>query len=239
MTTTHPTFDRLGDLADGTASGDERAAAEAHVASCAECAATLRALRALLADAAEAPREVEPPGEAWEGVRAEIERRRVRPIAATAGGAGTTAPSFLARHGRLAAAMLLVAALSSATTAVLMRRGDEPTPVEVAAAERVPATGDAAAEPLVLSIAFRAAEAEYLRTARELSAALARGRATLAPETVATVERSLLAIDEAIGEAREALLRDPANDALQELLAGHYERKLDLLKRAAELSSTS
>ena len=244
MTTTHPTFDQLGDLADGftdgTATGDERAATEAHVASCAECSEVVRELRALLDEAGAVPREVTPPAGAWEGIRAEIERRRVRPIAAAAaGGAGRATPTFLARHGRLAAAMLVVAALSSATTAVLMRRGDRAPNAEVAVLDRAPAEADAAARPAVLPIAFRAAEAEYLRTARELSEALERGRATLAPETVATVERSLRTIDDAIGEAREALVRDPANDALQELLAGHYERKLDLLKRAAELSSTS
>ena len=59
---------------------------------------------------------------------------------------------------------------------------------------------------------------------------------SLAPSTVATVERSLRIADSAIAEARSALEQDPANRVLGELFVSNYERKIDLLRRATELA---
>ena len=59
----------------------------------------------------------------------------------------------------------------------------------------------------------------------------------MSPATVRTVERALTVIDSAIAEARAALAADPANAALIDILSAHYERKVDLLQRATELSS--
>ena len=41
----------------------------------------------------------------------------------------------------------------------------------------------------------------------------------------------------AYDEAREALLRDPANAALTELLASNYRQKIGLLRRMTQLAS--
>ena len=43
--------------------------------------------------------------------------------------------------------------------------------------------------------------------------------------------------DSAIAEARAALLADPNNGMLVDLLSASYQRKLDLLRRTSELSS--
>ena len=72
----------------------------------------------------------------------------------------------------------------------------------------------------------------------ELPRTLDSQRATLAPYTVRVVERSLATIDSAIAEARAALAADPANEALVRILSAHYERKVELLQRATELSSS-
>ena len=61
-------------------------------------------------------------------------------------------------------------------------------------------------------------------------------RDSLAPSTVATVERSARIADSAIAEARAALEHDPSNRVLADLLVSNYERKLDLLRRATELA---
>jgi hypothetical protein len=89
----------------------------------------------------------------------------------------------------------------------------------------------------VLPASFRRAEGEYLRTIDELRSTLQVQRAVLKPETVATVEHSLSVVDLAIEEARQALLNDPSNQTLLDLLTASYERKLDLLRRAADLGA--
>jgi len=61
----------------------------------------------------------------------------------------------------------------------------------------------------------------------------------LSPETVVKVERALATIDLAIAEGREALLRDPANAALSELLASNYRQKIELLRRMTQLASST
>ena len=61
-------------------------------------------------------------------------------------------------------------------------------------------------------------------------------RDSLAPSTVATVERSLRIADSAIAEARAALERDPSNAVLAALFTSNYERKIDVLRRATELA---
>ena len=93
--------------------------------------------------------------------------------------------------------------------------------------------------PVALPAGLAATESSYRRTADELQLALETARSSLAPATVATVERSLRVIDSAIVEARTALALDPNNQVLADILASNYERKLDLLRRAAELTSKS
>jgi len=88
------------------------------------------------------------------------------------------------------------------------------------------------------SPALFAVDKNYVVTIRELRASLETQRPSLAPSTVQTVERSLRVIDDAIAAARAALAADPANQALVDILASHYERQVNLLQRATELSSS-
>jgi len=62
-------------------------------------------------------------------------------------------------------------------------------------------------------------------------------RSSLSPETIRTVDHSLAVVDSAIKEARSALLADPNNQVLVDLLSATYQRKLDLLRRTSELGS--
>jgi hypothetical protein len=89
----------------------------------------------------------------------------------------------------------------------------------------------AVATPAVL----RAVDESYAGVLEELATTLATQRRALAPETVATLERTLRIIDEAIAEARSALAADPGNGALLDVLSANYEQKVQLLRRASEL----
>jgi len=86
--------------------------------------------------------------------------------------------------------------------------------------------------------AVTAVEQQYGSTVDELRQALDAQRPVLASGVAGVVDRSLADIDAAITETRAALVSDPANPALVDILSSHYERKVDLLQRATELASS-
>ena len=164
------------------------------------------------------PREIAPPPELWSSIRAELAPRSARTFQWNT-------------RWRLAAAALLVAASSSILTLLAVRARDGSNPVRaVATTDSAPST--AARLPAHLAVA----ELGYARSIDALRRTLDERRDSLAPSTVATVERSLRIADSAIAEARSALERDPSNQVLAELLVSNYERKIDLLRRASELA---
>ena len=165
------------------------------------------------------PREIAPPPDLWPAIRAELAPRSARTIRWTAG-------------WRLAAAGLLVAASSSILTLFAVR-AREPAPSAAVATTR---TDSAPTTAVRLPAHLVVAERGYARSIDALWRTLDERRDSLAPSTVATVERSLRIADSAIAEARSALEHDPANRVLAELLVSNYERKIDLLRRATELA---
>jgi anti-sigma factor RsiW len=66
---------RLDAYVDGTLGARERAAVDAHLASCAACRAALAELRGLVANAHALPQRIEPPRELWTGIAARITER--------------------------------------------------------------------------------------------------------------------------------------------------------------------
>jgi len=208
----HPSFEQLGDFVDGTLAPAARLEIETHLALCGRCARDRDRLEALLDQSRALPAAIEPPAAVWAAVHQGIVPTR----------------SFGRRHAwLLAAAAVLLVAVSSAVTALLVRR-----PQNVAVRHETAPVGPAAVR---LPVAARAVDADYQAVIRELDESLAQRRAQLAPETIAKVEASLRVVDQAIGEARRALAADPANRDLVDLLAASYERKLELLRRASEL----
>jgi hypothetical protein len=173
--------------------------------------------------AAALPRDVAPPPDLWPAIRAELAPRSARNFQWSA-------------SWRLAAAGLVLAASSSILTLLAVRGrdagGDAPV---VATVDRAPAQPRTPA-PAQLPAHLVVAERGYARSMEALRRTLDERRDSLAPSTVATVERSLRIADSAIAEARSALERDPANGVLADLLVSNYERKLDLLRRASELA---
>ena len=83
------------------------------------------------------------------------------------------------------------------------------------------------------------ADDQYDAAVADLEKALKQGRGKLDASTIAVVEQNLQTIDQAIAQAREALATDPANTYLSSHLVEARRRKLDLLRRATELSETN
>jgi len=237
---THPLAE-LSDYLDGDLDAAARAAVDAHLTTCAECRAVVTDLSALRR-AATAWRDADADAaqDLWPAVAARLNGpREVAPGASGAPPLG--AVPRLAWYQRrwsvgvpeLAVAAALVAAVSGA---LLWPRATTPTP---AGAGPVPVIAEAEAFDSdageVLPANF--ADAQYDAAVGDLERVLLEQRERLDPRTVIVLERNLRIIDDAIGEARQALATDPANALLNAHLAGARQRKLDLLRRAAQITA--
>lgn len=217
----------LDDYVTGELPEDARQPVAEHIAGCEICRAEVDGLQAIITQAAALPKSIEPPSDAWQNIRATIERDKEAVMLKH----DRSKPDFRRRPWVMAAGMLLVAVLSSAGTALFLN-GREPVP------DRNVASQGSSATPASLA-AFTIEENTYLRNVAVLQDMLDQQEASLAPETVAQLKASLRTIDEAILEARIALARDPANKTLIEMLSGSYRQKMDLMRRTAEMTRGS
>jgi len=234
----HVSLESLSDLMDGLLDTRAANAIERHLAQCGACSATRDSLSELLMAARDLPRSVLPDQDIWPDLKRTLNERKtlVLPSAngSTSGSADRKVPRISFKFGvLLAIAAVVLIVVSSSITALVLRGGKSK---DIANKE------DMLPVPLrnvsnVLPPSFRQAETEYNRTIDELIQAVNTQRSQLSPETIRTVDHSLTVVDSAIAEARAALLADPNNRTLVDLLSASYQRKLDLLRRTSELGS--
>ncbi|HEY6157156.1 MAG TPA: zf-HC2 domain-containing protein [Gemmatimonadales bacterium] len=86
---------------------------------------------------------------------------------------------------------------------------------------------------------WEAVQAEYDEAGAQLRDALASQRPRLEPATVALLQRNLGVIDAAIRESRDALARDPGNVELRGLVASAAREKVELLRWATRVATSS
>jgi hypothetical protein len=222
--------DLLSDYLDHDLPRAEYDAVERHLTTCTECRDTLAGLVAVKSRAASL---VDPPAptDLWAGIAS-----RIGPAGSTSKAAGIRRAVVLELPKRTrtwgvpqwlaAAAAFAVVAAGAVWLAQskLVPAGVRPT--------QVAAQGANGADASAASFDADQIQDEI----HDLQAALERGRGKLAPETVKVLEDNLRVIDKALGDARVALQRDPANRELQDYFAGSVQRKLDMVKRAAELA---
>ena len=199
--------------------------------------AELQALR----DAAHAlPREIAPNPSAWVTIHARIEQARVRELVpvvqaetnAVSVGATTDASTQRPQPRRswmrsTRSAALIAATLFIAVTTIVVKR-------EGALETARPNSHAADTGRTDMAGVF----ARYDGAATDLQNDLERRRLQLNPALVAVLDSCLNTIDEAIHETRSALRDAPDNATIAELLEVTYQQKLDLLRRAAELSES-
>ena len=219
----------LDDYVTGELTEDACGPVADHIAVCAICGAEVESLKGILARAADLPKSIEPPAEAWMNIRAAIERDKEAFATQR-----ETSESFWRRPYVLAAAVVLAAVLSSGGTALYLN-----SRCNGADSSRATASNTGTGATPATFIAFTIEENTYLRNVAVLQDLLDQQEASLAPETVAQLKASLRTIDEAILEARSALARDPANKMLIEMLSGTYRQKMDLMRRTAEMTRGS
>ena len=193
---------RFEDYVRGRLPEADAEALEAHLESCPACEAQLSSEASPVDVVGSLPRAVSPREDLWPGIGARLaprepaHRRRVA-----------------VSRWMLAAAAVLLVAVSSGATALLLNR-------ESSRLSALP------------SSRLTALEAEYVAATQDLSAALERARPRLAPATLASIEKSLGLIDAALEESRLALARDPGNEGLRMLVVAAWRQKVDLLRRA-------
>lgn len=210
----------LSDFLDDAVDATARVRADEHLAACDACFSRLQRMRMLVAQASSLPRTIPAPPDEW---------RRVRARLGASDRVALASPWWTRRSALLAAGLALVI-LSSGVTALFIRGGEDVATVQ-------PVTAPPATPAVVPRLA--ALETEYATVTRDLERELAARKHTLAPETIAAVERSLRTIDAALAEAREALARDPASETLARLLVAGHDQKVELLRHATRLATQS
>ena len=223
---THPTEQDLYDYTDGTLEAARAPLVARHLEQCDTCRLAAVRQRALLQQISALPREIAPPP----AVLREIQRALRADGAAVA---PVPARRVRARDwsvARLAAAAVLLVALSSAVTALLVLRYAAPAGV---VREDVSAPAPAGAV-----VALNALEDSYMNSIAELERALREYEHVLAPETVRLIRTNLDVVDRALADARAALREDPADATLVDLLRANYERKRDVLRSASSYAAT-
>lgn len=147
------------------------------------------------------------------------------------------------RRGRLprAAVMSLAAAAILLVGFALGRVIPRPSaPVAIApGAVYIPPVTSTPADRSVTTVSLLDDDVAYDQSIAELHTILAAMNDDLLPETVAAIEENLRIIDTAIEEARAALAADPASDYLRRRISIHRQTKLDVLRAATSVVTTS
>jgi hypothetical protein len=197
-------FDQLDRYHTGGLTRAESEAVEQHLLACAECAADFRFQRSLKGRTAALPEGIAPEHDLWSGIR---DRMR--------GNAPVQHPARQwHRTPWLIAAGIVLMALSSGVTALLVKNGG--------------------IQPQPGSPGYESTELGYRQAADELVRTLQAHRKELGESAFQVVQQNLRIIDQAISETQAALASDPRNQRVAELLWASYEKKIDLLQRAAQ-----
>ena len=218
----------LDDYLDGTADALTRVALEAHLEGCPICPALVADVRAIRR-AAHALGPIEPPAQVWTRLQARVTLDApVRPSRLDRLGLSNSEPasSRFARYfgwhplhaaGAVAALVLVVSSLAWVGTRLAI------------APPRVADGSEALAE-------FQLAEAEYTDAIARLQEAADAAGPRLDALTNATLQSSIDDIDSAIGDAREALAREPGDALSQENLLEALGSKVALLQDTVSLA---
>ena len=229
--------ERLSDYLDGELSAAEAAQCDAHVAQCLDCRTVLAELRMVIG-AAQADVDQVPSGDLssdlWSGVLSRIAPAQA--VAREGSAIRDGARSFTFTLPQLAlAASLLIAVSAGVAYLAAGRSMSQP----VAQEDPIQAQAESLLPPSASVERANFADAQYDQAVEDLEKILVDMRDELDPRTIVVIERNLSAIDQAIREARAALDADPANTFLNSHLADSRRKKLELLRRATMIHTTS
>jgi hypothetical protein len=240
----HPT-ERLSAYIDGELTADERTSVEQHLETCADCQGVLADLRGIVVRA-RALEDRPPENDLWTEIEARLEKRPV--VVPLETHRARRLLSFSLPQMAAAAVALIVLSVSATWWARSgAERGTDGGPPVTA----VQPDGATPTQPVSLDCTFLgiprecpAPDSRRNPVAEDIAVAdfeelLAMYRDRLDPETVATVETNLAAIDQAIEEIVEAIDADPESAQLYNYLTSARQRKLDVMRQATSIIRTS
>ncbi|PYP37912.1 MAG: hypothetical protein DMD48_10580 [Gemmatimonadetes bacterium] len=214
---------RLSEYLDGELDSTERAALEAHLATCGACYATLSELRGVVAYAKTLV-DSEPATDLWPDIRA----RLVQGSEPRRHASGVRSRRFSFTVPQLLAASIALVLLSSGGAYMALRPGtSKVTPQPAAVRQQGIMT--------VANVDRGTTDAAIA----DLQATLTQNESRLDTTTVRIVRQNLAIIDRAIVEARIALQKDPGNAYLNLHLADTMRRKVELLRRVNDIAAQS
>jgi len=208
----------LDDYLDGRVSAIARADIEAHLAGCPACLALVADVRAIR-ESAHALGPIEPPARAWQHIqeRLNLDAPR-RSSLLDRFGLSFAGWRTLQPLGAMAGLVLVVSSLAWVGTRLAV--SPDPTVAD---------GGGSLVE-------FQLAEAEYTDAISRLQEAADAAGPRLDALTSATLKSSIEDIDLAIGDAREALVREPGDTLSQESLLDALGSKVTLLQDTVALA---
>ena len=258
--------DLLAEYLEGDLGPAQRKTVEAHLASCVRCSALMRDLEQIRHGAGELG-ELSPSRDLWAGIASRIEAPVVPLTVRSAPNVTTTGRTERLRRFAVAAALVAVTAGVTYTLTISQRgnapservaqvvnaspdSGAVPgapndSPATPTAGRALASTDSASdpqesVEPRATTQAVRntaPVEASSSREIDRLRSVFLRNRAQLDPRTAAIIEANLKVIDDAIAQSKAALAQDPASRFLNNQLNIALDKKLELLRTAAQLPS--
>ena len=225
----------LHDALDSPLPPADAAALAAHLGTCAACR-DLEVDLALMRDAARALDRPIVPAQAWMRLSTQLEREGLIAPASASAAAMPRRTTWRGYAGMALAASLLAGVGAS----LLWRVSDRATPsIPTAVAPPSPAPGNARDPRAVeaIEIELRLAAEHYEKAITALEGLAAEDRTRIDPAVAQVVERSLLLIDKAIADSREALQGQPGNLAAQTSLFDAYRQKVALLQDLVAMAS--
>ena len=223
--------DRLSDYLNGDLTQTERLEVEAHLSGCGECRGVLEDLRAVVARAGDL-QDSPPENDLWAGIAQALEAApqeddQVIDLSTRLAG---SSPVDVDRRVRLSVPQLVAASVIMMMASGAMAWSLRPVAQGTDSVDGRPTV------VLPASLADRPTLAGYTQEVAQLEALVAEHRDELAPNTVRILEKNLAIIDRAIEESSEALASDPGNEYLLEHLGRAFQRKVDYLRDASDIS---
>ena len=213
-------YDDINGLIDGSLDSVARRDLESHLRTCDACSELADDLRRVRALAGSLER-LEPPAALWD----RIARQTVSPA--------TGRVLWMARARRAFVPLATAACLLAAIGFVyLLKRPAPPatsTPSDVAVE-----APDAATTAGTVEAELRKASEHYENAIRGLET-LAKQQQGVDPQVAATLQKNLQLIDQAIGESRAALVREPTSGPAQQSLFEAFRTKIGFLQDTSAL----
>jgi anti-sigma factor RsiW len=218
-------MERLSEYLDNELPDEVRAELERHLAGCEACRRTLGQLEAVVARSARLT-DREPRADLWAGVREVMDRSRMvdldsrrRPVR-----------RFSFSLSQLVAAAAALVILSGGAVWLVSSGGSGPGSIATGTTEQI-------LRPVSTGTFDPRGRADSAIT--ELERVLAEESGRLDSSTVRILSENLALIDRAIGQARKALDADPNNPYLNDHLARTMRKKIEVLRRAADLAQVA